>query len=58
MRNYLAEFLGTFTLVFIGPALVQGGKALEMVWIFCVGPLVGGHVGLGLYKAVYQEPKG
>ncbi|MDD4203720.1 MAG: aquaporin [Acholeplasmataceae bacterium] len=26
----------------IAPALFQGGKALEQVWFYIVGPLVGG----------------
>ena len=39
----------------LGPALVQGGTALSVVWIFCVGPVVGGVLGWFLYKIVYAD---
>ena len=34
----------------IGPAIVQGGDALGVLWVFIVGPIVGGIVGFGLYR--------
>ena len=39
----------------LGPALVQGGAAVTDVWIFCVGPVIGGIVGWFLYKVVYGD---
>jgi len=37
----------------LGPALIAGGDALRVVWLFVVGPVVGGVAGWGLYQAVY-----
>ena len=34
----------------IGPALFEGGKALSQLWIFIVGPLVGGACAAGIWK--------
>ena len=39
----------------LGPALIQGGAALSMVWIFIVGPIVGGVIGWLLNRVVYQD---
>jgi aquaporin Z len=39
----------------IGPALFQGGTALTHLWIFIVGPFVGGALAAGVWKIV--EPK-
>lgn len=39
----------------LGPALFQGGEALNTVWIFIVGPIVGGIIGWLLYKGIYQS---
>jgi aquaporin Z len=39
----------------IGPALFQGGSALNHLWIFIVGPFVGGALAAGIWKIV--EPK-
>lgn len=39
----------------IGPALFQGGTALAHLWIFIVGPLVGGAIAAGVWKMI--EPK-
>ena len=36
----------------IGPALFQGGVALEQLWIFIVGPFVGGALAAGIWKIV------
>ena len=35
----------------IGPALVQGGEALNQLWLYIVAPLIGGAIGGFLYKA-------
>ena len=39
----------------IGPALFQGGSALANLWIFIVGPLVGGACAAGIWKAIETE---
>ena len=36
----------------IGPALFEGGKALEELWIFIVGPFVGAALAAGIWKLV------
>ena len=36
----------------IGPALLAGGDALKYLWVFIVGPLVGGAVAALVYKAI------
>lgn len=41
----------------IGPALFQGGTALTNLWIFIVGPLVGGAIAALIWKAVDTEEK-
>lgn len=38
-----------------GPAMVQGGAALGILWVFIVAPLVGGIAGWRLYLLVYDE---
>lgn len=38
-----------------GPALIQGGDALRDLWIFIVGPLIGGIIGWVLYKIVHAD---
>ena len=35
----------------IGPALVQGGEALNQLWLYIVAPLIGGAIGGFLHKA-------
>jgi aquaporin Z len=40
-----------------GPALVVGGAALAQLWLFWVAPLVGGALGGGLYKAIFEAPE-
>jgi aquaporin Z len=40
----------------IGPALFEGGKALADLWVFIVGPLVGGALAAFIWKAI--EPAG
>ena len=39
----------------IGPALFQGGTALTNLWIFIVGPFVGGALAAGIWRIF--EPK-
>ncbi len=41
----------------IGPALFEGGKALEQIWVFIVGPLVGGACAAGVWKMIEPEEK-
>ncbi|MBQ9652333.1 MAG: MIP family channel protein [Prevotella sp.] len=36
----------------IGPALFQGGTALANLWIFIVGPFVGGACAAGIWKMI------
>ena len=36
----------------IGPALFQGGSALSNLWIFIVGPLVGGAIAACIWKII------
>ena len=36
----------------IGPALFQGGTALANLWIFIIGPLVGGALAAGIWKVI------
>jgi len=41
----------------IGPALFEGGKALSQLWVFIVGPLVGGALAAFVWKAIEPEEK-
>jgi len=41
----------------IGPALFEGGQALTDVWVFIVGPLVGGACAAGIWKMIDVEKK-
>lgn len=36
----------------IGPAIFAGGAALSSLWVFIVGPIVGGLIGAGIWKLV------
>jgi aquaporin Z len=36
----------------VGPALFEGGKALEQIWVFIVGPLVGALIAAGCWKVI------
>lgn len=38
-----------------GPALLEGGAALGLLWLFIVAPILGGILGFGIYKIVYTE---
>jgi len=37
----------------IGPALFEGGVALEQLWVFIVGPFVGGACAAGIWKMIH-----
>ena len=39
----------------LGPAIVQGGDALKIVWVFVASPLVGGLIGWKLHDLIYGE---
>ena len=39
----------------IGPALFEGGKALEQLWVFIVGPLVGGALAAGCWGLIANK---
>jgi len=39
----------------IGPALFEGGAALEHIWIFILGPLAGGALAAGVWKLIDTE---
>ena len=41
----------------IGPALFEGGKALNQLWVFIVGPLVGGALAAFVWKAIEPAEK-
>ena len=41
----------------IGPALFEGGAALEQIWIFILGPLAGGALAAGVWKLIDTEKK-
>lgn len=64
----ISEFVGTLLLVllacgiavlsdvdYVGPALLQGGLALEQVWIFILAPLIGGTLSAYFYKYVLKK---
>lgn len=36
----------------IGPALFVGGDALSHLWVFIVGPIIGGLIGGGIWKLI------
>lgn len=38
-----------------GPALLEGGIALQQLWVFWLAPIVGGAVGAWLYKALIER---
>ena len=37
----------------LGPALIVGGDALELVWLFIIAPIAGAIIGFILHSAVY-----
>ena len=34
----------------IGPALLEGGQAMEQLWLFIVAPFLGGAISAGVWK--------
>jgi aquaporin Z len=38
-----------------GPAIFAGGWALQQLWMFWVAPLIGGALGGGIYRMVFEE---
>ena len=41
----------------IGPALFEGGKALNQLWVFIVGPFVGGALAALVWKVLEPAEK-
>ncbi len=41
----------------IGPALFEGGAALSQLWVFIVGPFVGGALAAGIWKMIEPTEK-
>lgn len=41
----------------IGPALFEGGKALSQLWVFIVGPFVGGALAAFCWKFISSDEK-
>ena len=39
----------------IGPALFEGGKALEQLWLFIVAPFVGAALSAAVWKGLVCE---
>ncbi len=39
----------------IGPALFEGGKAIADLWVFIVGPVIGGALAAGVWKVIDTE---
>ena len=39
----------------IGPALFAGGDALSQLWVFIVGPFVGGALAAGVWKVIHPD---
>ena len=40
-----------------GPALLEGGIALQQLWLFWVAPIIGGVIGAWLYNQVGARPE-
>ena len=38
-----------------GPAIFEGGAALQVLWVFILAPLVGGIIGWQLFAAIHEE---
>ncbi|MFZ0816146.1 MAG: aquaporin Z [Candidatus Sulfotelmatobacter sp.] len=38
-----------------GPALFAGGWALQQLWMFWIAPLIGGALGAGIYRGLFDE---
>lgn len=41
----------------VGPALYQGGEALNQLWVFIIGPIVGAGVAAVVWKLIGKECK-
>ena len=41
----------------IGPALFEGGQALTELWVFIVGPFIGGALAAAIWKAIAPAEK-
>ena len=41
----------------LAPALLQGAESLKQVWIFIVGPLIGGALATLFYKKILKEER-
>jgi aquaporin Z len=41
-----------------GPAIIQHGESLRVLWVFMTAPIVGGFLGMGLYRLLYSEKTG
>lgn len=39
----------------LGPALFVRGEALRILWVFIAAPIVGGAIGLLLYRVAYED---
>lgn len=39
----------------IGPALMEGGQAMEQLWLFIVAPLLGGALSAGIWRFIRSE---
>lgn len=39
----------------LGPAILVGGNALSILWVFIVGPIIGGILGWLGYRVVYND---
>jgi aquaporin Z len=40
-----------------GPALLLGGESLSVVWVFIVGPMIGGIIAAFLWKFLWSGDK-
>ncbi|MGB6676747.1 MAG: aquaporin Z [Terriglobales bacterium] len=40
-----------------GPAIFVGGWALQQLWMFWVAPLIGGALGGGIYRVLFNAPE-
>jgi aquaporin Z len=39
----------------IGPAIIQGGDALGILWVFIIAPVIGGILGWVVYRVIYGD---
>ncbi len=39
----------------LGPALFVGGDALRLLWVFMVAPIIGGIIGLLMFRVAYEK---